>query len=41
MKKKTYQRPVLVIRFLENKDIVSSSTVDDENFGWIDGWLED
>lgn len=40
--KKEYKKMMLVIRYLDNVDIVSSSGVDDENIGWIpwdlNGW---
>ena len=40
--KKKYQKLLINIRVLEDVDIISSSTVDDENIGWIpwdlNGW---
>ena len=37
MEKKLYKKPIVLIRLLEDKDVVSGSTLDDENIGWIPG----
>ena len=41
MEKKLYQKPIVYIRLLEDKDVISSSTLDDENIGWIPGGWDD